>query len=153
MADDRYWMSLALEEAREAFREGEVPVGCVVVHGNEVVGRGRNRVEESGDPFAHAELIALKDSLNSIHRNSMRECAVYVTVEPCLMCFGSLIAARIPKVVYGVKEPKTGVCESVLSLPADPALRPRIIAFGGVEEAACKELMQTFFRMHREDQS
>lgn len=152
MPDDRYWMSLALDEAREAFREGEVPVGCVVVRNNRMVGKGHNQVERTGDPFAHAELMALKDALGSIDRRALRECLLYVTVEPCLMCLGAMIAARIPKVVYGVKEPRTGACDSVLALPAEPSLAHRIAAFGGIEEAACKEMMVAFFKLQRNNE-
>lgn len=149
MPEDRHWMSLALDEAEAAFGEGEVPVGCVVVHGGSVVGRGRNQMERLGDPFAHAELVALKRSLERIDRYALADSAVYVTLEPCVMCLGAMLAARIPKVVYGASEPRSGACGSVLSLHTDPALEHRIAVIGGIEEVRCAELMRRFFTERR----
>lgn len=151
MPDDRYWMSLALLEAKAAFDEGEVPVGCVVVSKNEVVGSGHNLVERLGDPCAHAEMIALKKSLEVIGRFALTESAVYVTVEPCVMCFGAMLAVRIPKVVFGAGEPRTGACGSVVSLQAESALEHRIAVIGGIEEAACADLMRRFFEERRRE--
>jgi tRNA(adenine34) deaminase len=149
MPDDRHWMSLALVEANAAFTAGEVPVGCIVVSRNEVVGTGRNRMEELGDPCAHAEMIALKNALEVIDRHALTESAVYVTVEPCAMCLGAMLIARIPKVVYGAREPRTGACGSAFSLPAEPALEYRLAVIGGIDEVACADLMRRFFEKQR----
>jgi tRNA(adenine34) deaminase len=149
MPDERRWMSLALAQANTAFINGEVPVGCVVVFKNSVVGTGYNRMEQSGDPCAHAELLALKNALATIDRHELTESCVYVTVEPCVMCIGAMIVVRIPKIVYGAREPRTGACGSVLALPDEPALDHRIAVIGGVEEAECRDLMRRFFKTKR----
>lgn len=151
MPDERHWMSLALAEANTAFSEDEVPVGCVVVYRNQVVGMGHNRMKQLGDPCAHAELIALKKSLEVIDRFAFIESVVYVTVEPCVMCFGAMLTARIPRVVYGAREPRTGACHSIFSLQTESALEHRIAVIGGIEEAACAELMRRFFVKQRQE--
>ncbi|MFQ5511945.1 MAG: nucleoside deaminase [Candidatus Krumholzibacteriia bacterium] len=150
MPGDLRWMEQALAEAREAFADGEVPVGAVVVHNGEVVGRGRNRVEKSGYPFEHAEVVAMWDAVASHDRWVLSESSLYVTVEPCVMCVGALLLARVPRVVFGVREPKTGACESVLSIPNEPRLQHRMAVIGGVEEERCRALLQEFFKGQRE---
>jgi tRNA(adenine34) deaminase len=150
MKDDRFWMGKALEEAEKALLEEEVPVGAVVVHGGEVVGRGHNRTERSGFPFEHAEVVAMWDAVERHDRWILSESAVYVTVEPCVMCVGAMMLARIPKVVFGAREPKTGACESVFSIPNEPSLDHRIAVVGGVEADRSLELLRKFFRTKRD---
>jgi len=147
--DERYWMRLALEEARRALDAGEVPVGAVVVHANEVAGRGHNRTESTGYPFEHAEVVALWDAVGKIGAHGLSESVLYSTIEPCVMCIGAAILARVPRVVFGAREPRTGACESVFSIPNEPRLDHRIVVTGGVEEDRCREIMQRFFQERR----
>jgi len=147
--DERYWMGLALAEAERALAAGEVPVGAVVVHGGDVVGRGHNRTEATGYPFEHAEVVALWDAVARIGAHGLAESVLYSTIEPCVMCIGAAILARVPRVVFGAREPKTGACESVFSIPNEPALGHRIVVTGGVEAERCREIMQRFFRERR----
>ena len=143
------WMDEALSLAREAERAGEVPVGCVVVRGEEILGRGRNRREEERSALAHAELEAIREACARLGDWRLEDCALFVTLEPCAMCAGAILNARIPTVVYGLRERKTGACGSVLDLFAeDFGFRPRM--YGGVREAACRDLMQTFFSRLRD---
>jgi tRNA(adenine34) deaminase len=150
MRDDRYWMEMAIEEAQEALRCGEVPIGAVVVHRGEIVGRGRNRIEERGLPFEHAELVAMRHAVDAHGRWVLSESSVYVTVEPCVMCVGAMLLARVPKVVFGAREPRTGACESVLSIPSEPSLDHRLTVIGGVEADRCAALLRSFFQTRRE---
>jgi tRNA(adenine34) deaminase len=149
MPDETHWMSAALEEAGKAFDEHEVPVGCAVVFNNRIVGKGHNLMEKRGNPFAHAEMVALGNALQSIGRWSLSECSVYVTVEPCAMCMGAMLLARVPKVVYGTEEPETGACGSVLAIADEPALKHRIVVIGGVEREKCRQLLTEFFKLRR----
>ncbi|MEE9268953.1 MAG: nucleoside deaminase [Candidatus Krumholzibacteria bacterium] len=149
MDGDRRWMEQAIAEAQSAADNGEVPVGAVVVHRGEVVGRGHNRVEQTGYPFEHAEVVALWDAVARRDRWVLTDASLYVTVEPCVMCVGALLLARVPRVVFGTREPKTGACESVLAIPNEPRLEHRIAVIGGVEERRCRELLQDFFRKQR----
>lgn len=149
MEDDRYWMQKALEEAEQALLENDVPVGAVIVRGGEIVGRGRNRTELAGLPFEHAEIVAMRDAAARHDRWILAESAVYVTVEPCVMCVGAMLLARVPRVVFGAREPKTGACESVLSIPNERGLEHHIAVVGGVESERCAELLRSFFRIQR----
>ena len=143
------WMDEALRLAREAGEAGEVPVGCVVVRGGEILGRGRNRREEERSALAHAEIEAIREACSRVGDWRLEGCALYVTLEPCAMCAGAILNARIPTVVYGLREGKTGACGSVLDLFAeDFGFRPRM--YGGVREAECRDLMQDFFSRLRE---
>ncbi|NIM19670.1 MAG: hypothetical protein GTO51_04745 [Candidatus Latescibacteria bacterium] len=151
MHDDRFWMQQALGEARKAFQEGEVPVGAVLVRGGALVGRGRNRVETTGDPFAHAEIVAMRGVVEKYGRWELGECTLYVTLEPCTMCVGAAILARIPRLVFGAREERTGACESVFSIPNEPALGHNLIVTGGVEEESCRRILQEFFEIRREE--
>jgi tRNA(adenine34) deaminase len=146
---DARWMRAALEEAEAAFREGEVPVGAVVVLDDRVIGRGHNQTERSGQPFEHAEMRALWEAIRSVGPYGLDEAVLYCTVEPCVMCIGAVILARLPRVVFGAREPRTGACESIFAIPNEPRLLPRIAVLGGVEEAMCRELMQRFFAARR----
>ena len=144
------WMDEALRLAREAGEAGEVPVGCVVVRDGEILGRGRNRREEERSALAHAEIEAIREACARVGDWRLEGCALYVTLEPCAMCAGAILNARIPTVVYGLRERKTGACGSVLDLFAeDFGFRPRM--YGGIREAECRELMGSFFgRLRRE---
>lgn len=149
MNNDSFWMRCALGEAEKALAAGEVPVGAVVVHKGEVVGKGHNRTEKTGFPFEHAEVVAMWDAVEKHDRWVLNESAVYVTVEPCVMCVGAMLLARVPKVFFGTREPKTGACESVLSIPNEPGLEHKIAVIGGIEAESCAQLMTEFFRGRR----
>ena len=143
------WMDEALRLSREAGEAGEVPVGCVVVRDGEILARGRNRREEERSALAHAEIEAIREACARLGDWRLEGCALFVTLEPCAMCAGAILNARIPTVVYGLREGKTGACGSVLDLFAeDFGFRPRM--YGGVREAECRDLMQNFFSRLRE---
>ncbi len=142
-------MALALALAREAADAGEVPVGCVITDrdGN-VIGRGRNRREENGDATAHAEIEAIREACKALGDWRLEDCAITVTLEPCPMCAGAIINARIPTVVYGAKEPVFGSCGSVIDLFFERyGHTPRV--YGGVKEQDCAGLLKAFFAARR----
>ncbi|MCD8160629.1 MAG: nucleoside deaminase [Clostridiales bacterium] len=138
------WMREALTLAREAAAEGDVPVGCVVVRGGAIVGRGRNRREALGDATAHAEVEAIRAACANVGSWHLEGCALYVTLEPCPMCAGAVINARIDTVVYGAASPKSGCCGSVLSLFQEK-FNHRPAVYGGVLEEDCGRLLTAFF--------
>lgn len=143
--DDLTYMDEALALAREAAAEGEVPVGCVIVCRGEIVGRGRNRREADKSALAHAELAAIQEACQKLGGWRLWECTLYVTLEPCAMCAGAILNARIPRVVYGASDKKYGAVSSVCSLfSMDFNHHPTVES--GVRETACAELLQEFFR-------
>ncbi len=147
MEHERY-MKEALALAREAAAHGEVPVGCVIVRGGEIVGRGRNRREELQSTVSHAELEAIADANARLGTWRLDDCALYVTLEPCPMCAGAILNARIPRVFYGARDAAMGACGGVLNLfmerfPNTPAL------VGGILEAECRAELEAFFRALR----
>lgn len=143
--DDSFYMAQALNLAREAGAAGEVPVGCVIVRGEEIVGRGRNRREGDKSALAHAELEAIRQANQALGGWRLWECTLYVTLEPCPMCAGAIINARIPRVVYGASDSKFGACRSVCSL-FDMAFNHHPTVEAGVMEQQAQALMQDFFR-------
>jgi tRNA(adenine34) deaminase len=149
---DERWMALALDEARAAARAGEVPIGAVVVHAGEPLARARNRVRELCDPAAHAELLALRDAARLLGVVRLTECAVYSTVEPCFMCAGALVHARVLRVVWGVRDPKFGGCASLGNVLDHPAANHRVAWREGVLADEARTLLQEFFRARRKDQ-
>ena len=143
--DDLYYMDQALELAREAAAEGEVPVGCVIVCRDRIVGRGRNRREKDKSALAHAEIEAIDQACRELGGWRLWECTLYVTLEPCAMCAGAILNARIPRVVYGASDSKYGAVRSVCGLfSMDFNHHPRVEA--GVREAEAAQLLQEFFR-------
>ena len=146
--EDRDYMEQALLLAREAAREGEVPVGCVIVRGDEIVGRGRNRRESDRSALAHAELEAIAQANQALGGWRLWECTLYVTLEPCPMCAGAIINARIPRVVYGARDEKYGACRSVCAL-FDMAFNHHPVVEGGVLEEEAAGLLQDFFKQLR----
>ncbi len=143
-------MRLALEQARTALGHEDVPVGCVVVdeHGT-VLGRGRNRREESADPTAHAELVAMREAAAALGRWRLDECTVVVTLEPCAMCAGAIAQARVARLVYGADDPKAGAVTTLWDLVRDPRLPHRVEVRRGVLADDCAELLRAFFRVRR----
>lgn len=147
--NDELWMQQALDEARLASAAGDVPVGAVVVHGDELVGRGRNRRELDQDPCAHAEIEALRSASRTLGHWRLIDATVYVTLEPCAMCAGALVLARVARVVYGCRDPKAGAVESLFEIGRDPRLNHRFEVTAGVLEEACSTLLKAFFRARR----
>ena len=146
---DLAFMRQALSLAREAAAEGEVPVGCVITLGDRVVGTGRNRREKDRTALAHAELEAIAQSCKALGGWRLWQCTLYVTLEPCPMCAGAIINARIPRVVYGAADPKAGACRSVCSL-FSMAFNHHPEVESGVLETECAEILRDFFRTLRE---
>ncbi|MGB0865139.1 MAG: tRNA adenosine(34) deaminase TadA [Granulosicoccaceae bacterium] len=144
-----HWMTVALELANKAKDQGEVPVGAVVVFEDKLVGQGFNSPIGSCDPSAHAEIQALRSAARSLNNYRLPACTLYVTLEPCTMCVGALVHARIETLVYGAREYRTGAVESQLQLLDTAAHNHRVISHGGVLEPQCRELLQSFFRARR----
>ena len=143
--DDLYFMDEALALAREAAKEGEVPVGCVIVRGDEIVGRGRNRREKDKSALAHAEIEAISQACKNLGGWRLWECTLYVTLEPCSMCAGAILNARIPRVVYGASDSKFGAVRSVCAL-FDMGFNHHPKVESGIREAEAAALMQEFFQ-------
>jgi len=148
-ADDARYMALALAEARRAEDEGEVPVGAVVVMDGRVVGRGRNRVIAASDPTAHAEILALREAAAASGNYRLTGAALYATLEPCAMCCGAAVNARVARVVYGAADPKAGAAESLYRLLEDARLNHRAAVSAGVLKQECGALLSEFFQKRR----
>ena len=146
---DQGFMQLALAQARAAALEGEVPVGAVVVHQGQVIASGHNSPRRSHDPSAHAEMMALRAAAQRLGNYRLDECTLYVTLEPCVMCSGAALNARLQRLVYGASEPKTGAAGSVLNVFSQPQLNHHTQINGGVLAGECAALMQTFFEQRR----
>ena len=143
-------MQFALAEARAAVAIGEVPIGAVLVQGGEIVGRGYNRRETSNDPTAHAEMLAIREAAARLDSWRLLGTTLYVTLEPCPMCMGAIILARIPRVVYGCRDPKAGAAGSLYDLSCDERLNHRVEVSEGVLQQECSALLSDFFRLLRE---
>lgn len=142
-------MRAALELGREARRQGEVPVGAIVVLDGVVIGEGFNQPIGTNDPTAHAEIVALRDAAKRIGNYRLVGATVYVTIEPCQMCVGAMVHARIARVVFGTREPKAGAIESAMRAHEHPSLNHRLEATGGILESECRALIQEFFAERR----
>jgi tRNA(adenine34) deaminase len=147
--NDRDFMAMALEEARLARQEGEVPVGAVAVAQGRVAGRGHNCPIALNDPTAHAEIVAMRAAASARSAYRLTDVTLYVTIEPCVMCVGAIVNARIARVVYGAPDEKAGALGSVYDIGRDGRLNHRIEVLGGVMEPECGELMREFFRARR----
>jgi tRNA(adenine34) deaminase len=147
---DELLMRAALEQALEVRRHGEIPVGAVVALDGAIVGSGFNQPIGMHDPTAHAEIVALRDAGRRIGNYRLTGATLYVTIEPCQMCVGAMIHARIARVVYGTREPKAGAIESAMRAHEHPAVNHRMAAAGGVLEEECRALIQGFFAQRRE---
>jgi len=145
-------MRAALDLARQAAAAGEVPVGAVVVKDGEIIGRGFNAPISRHDPTAHAEMLALRDAAQRLENYRLVDCDLYVTLEPCLMCAGAIMHARIARVVYGASDPKTGACGSVLDAFGEQRLNHHAEVTGGVLAEECGALLSDFFVMRRAQQ-
>ena len=143
------WMGRALDQARRAFEADEVPIGAVVVHEEQVIGEGFNQREMLSDPTAHAEMIAITQAAQALGSWRLLDCTLYVTLEPCPMCAGAIVQARIPRVIYGASDPKAGACHTLYSITDDPRLNHRATVLGGVLQEECRALLQEFFTAQR----
>jgi tRNA(adenine34) deaminase len=146
---DEQLMRFALNRAREAWQRGEVPVGAIVVVDGEIAGEGYNQPIATHDPTAHAEIVAMRQASARAENYRLTGATVYVTIEPCQMCVGAMVHARIGRLVYGAPEPKAGAIESAMRAHEHPALNHRIEVTGRVLEAECREVMQAFFEERR----
>jgi tRNA(adenine34) deaminase len=146
---DRRWMRLALREAERAFEQGEVPVGAVVVKGGQLLGRGHNRVEQLKDPTAHAEILAVTAACEAVGSKFLDGCTLYVTLEPCPMCAGALVWARLGRLVFGAFDEKAGAVGTLYNIPEDGRLNHRVDVVSGVEADAAADLLRQFFRTRR----
>jgi len=149
---DADYMRHALELARQAQNAGEVPVGAVVVKGGEIIGRGFNAPISRRDPSAHAEMMALRDAAQNIGNYRLVGCELFVTLEPCLMCAGAIMHARIARVVYGASDPKTGACGSVVDAFAELRLNHHTEVYGGMLAEECGLMLSNFFALRRVQQ-
>lgn len=143
------WMRFALNEAWQAYEEKEVPVGAVVVHEGRLIAAAHNQRESLNDPTAHAEMIAITQAAESLDSWRLIDCTLYVTLEPCPMCAGAIVQARIPKVIYGTTDPKAGACHSLFNITDDDRLNHRATVMGGVLQEECKAILQDFFAQQR----
>jgi tRNA(adenine34) deaminase len=149
MEPDELWMEEALREARNALAAGEVPVGAVVVLEGRIVGRGSNRNLNDSDPTAHAEIVALRDAGRTVGNHRLLASELYATIEPCAMCAGAMVHARIRRLVYGADDPKAGAVHSVVQVVNHPGLNHRMEVQAGVLGARAAALLQDFFRSRR----
>jgi len=143
------WMEEALRSAQRALEAGEVPVGAVVVCDGKIVGRGWNRNISDSDPTAHAEIVALREAGAAIGNHRLEQCELFATIEPCPMCAGALVHARIKRLVYGADDPKAGAVQSVVQVLNHPQLNHRMEVRSGVLAGRCAELLQSFFKNRR----
>jgi tRNA(adenine34) deaminase len=146
---DEYFMRLALREASRALEHEDIPIGAVIVREGEVIGLGHNEREVRADPTAHAEMIALREAARSLESWRVLDSVMYITLEPCAMCAGAIVLARVPRVVFGATDPKAGAAGSVLDVLAEPQLNHRPQVQRGLLASECAELLQRFFASRR----
>lgn len=150
---DKNYMKIAIEQAKIAEENGDVPIGAVIVHKDQIIAKAYNQREQLKDPTAHAEIIALTQAASFLENWHLNGCTMYVTLEPCPMCAGALVLARIDRLVYGCDDPKTGAVKSLYNIVQDERLNHRLEVFSGVLEKECRELLQNFFQQKRSDNS
>ncbi len=149
MISDLDVMRTALAEAQRSAEAGEVPIGAVVVHDGAIIARGQNSVIRTSDPTAHAEIVAMRHAANMLGNYRLNDCTMFVTLEPCAMCAGAMIHARIERLVYGTADPKAGACGSVLSVLNHPQLNHQMKVEQGIMAEEASELLRSFFRERR----
>ncbi len=147
---DEKYMAAALDEAAKALENDDVPIGAVIVKNNEIIGRGYNRVEKDSDATSHAEIMAIKDALNKQEYKHLLDCTIYVTLEPCAMCSGAIVLARIPRLVFGAIDPKAGGSGSIFNISTEPRLNHRCKVVSGVLQEECSSILKVFFRELRQ---
>ena len=152
MTEDERWMESALREAEQAIKRKEVPVGAVVVQNGRVLGRGYNQIESLQDPTAHAEMIAITAAAAQLGNRRFEGCTLYVTLEPCAMCAGAIVLARIPRLVFGASDPKAGACGTLFNLVQDARLNHRAELVSGILEERCNAMLKNFFLKVRKEE-
>ncbi|MFC0136330.1 tRNA adenosine(34) deaminase TadA [Staphylococcus petrasii] len=153
MANDEYYMNLAIEEAKKAQQLGEVPIGAIIVKDDEIIARAHNLRETAQQPTAHAEHIAIERASKVVESWRLEDCTLYVTLEPCVMCAGAIVMSRIPKVVFGAMDPKGGCSGSLMNLLEEPRFNHRASVVTGVLKNECGDLLRNFFRELRAKKS
>jgi tRNA(adenine34) deaminase len=143
------WMNAALREAQHAFDADEVPVGAIIVHEGDIIGRGYNQIERLQDPTAHAEMIAITAASNHLQSRRLENCTLYVTLEPCPMCAGAIVLARIPTLVFGSYDPKAGACGTLYNIVEDRRLNHSVHVVGGICDRESESLLKEFFAKKR----
>ena len=149
MTRDEQWMKIAIDEAHLAMDENEIPIGAVLVKNNKLIAKAYNRPIINSDPTAHAEIEVLRKAGKKLMNYRLPKTTLYVTLEPCAMCLGAMIHARIERVVFGASDPKSGVCGSTIDLSSESIFNHQISASGGVLEHECKDILQSFFKLRR----
>ena len=149
MDEDEKWMKIAIDEAHIAMDENEIPVGAVLIKDNKLIAQAHNQPILNSDPTAHAEIKVLRMAGKKLRNYRIPKSTLYVTLEPCAMCFGAMIHARIYRVVFGASDPKSGVCGSNIDLSSESIFNHKISVIGGVLEYDCKNILQSFFKLKR----
>jgi tRNA(adenine34) deaminase len=149
MIEDEKWMRFAIIEANIAKDKGEVPVGSIIIQNNQIIAKAHNRPIKNYDPTAHAEIEVLRKAGAILHNYRLPKTTLYVTLEPCAMCLGAMIHARIERVVFGASDPKSGVCGSTIDLTSESIFNHQISFSGGILEHECKDILQSFFKLRR----
>lgn len=152
MTDDERWMEFALKEAEQAYERKEVPIGAVVIHNGRIIGRGYNQIETLKDPTAHAEMIAITAAATQLGSRRLEECTLYVTIEPCAMCAGAIVLARIPKLVFGAADAKAGGCGTLYNIVQDARLNHQVELVRGVLEEKSSAILKDFFTKVRSEE-
>jgi len=145
----KHWMNMALSEARQAFEEDEVPVGAVIVRDERLLGRGHNRTRALGDPTAHAEILAITAACQTLDSEHLEGADIYVTLEPCSMCAGVIVLARLSELCFGASDPKAGACGSVFDIVREPRLNHSVEVFAGMLSDEAQQILDDFFRKLR----
>jgi len=149
MTQHEIWMQYAYREAEKAYEKGEIPIGAVIVFDNMIIGKGHNQVETLKDPTAHAEIIALTSAAEYLTSKVLLGCTMYVTLEPCSMCAGAIVLAKVEALYFGAYDNKSGACGSVLNITNNKALNHRLNVTGGIMDDKCGELIRSFFEVKR----
>ena len=150
MTNDEKWMQIAIREASLAKNKGEVPVGAIIILNNRIIAKAHNSPISKNDPTAHAEILAIRNASKKLQNYRLPETTLYVTLEPCAMCLGAMIHARINRIVFGASDPKNGVCGSSVNLTSEAFFNHKIIVKGGILEQDCKNILQSFFKLRRQ---
>lgn len=145
----KMWMNYALKEAFNAYDKGEVPVGCVIVYQNKLIAKAHNQVEILNDPTAHSEILAITSAANFLEKKFLEDCSMYVTLEPCSMCAGAIVLAKITNLYFGSYDVKAGACGSVLNITESVKFNHRVKVYGGIMDAECSEPLNMFFKSKR----
>lgn len=149
MTQNEIYMNYAFKEAEKAFDKGEIPVGCIIVFQNTIIAKAFNQVESLKDPTAHAEIVAITSAAEYLHSRQLVGCSMYVTLEPCSMCAGAIVLAKIENLFFGAYDLKSGACGSVLNITNHKSLNHKTNVLGGVMDEKCKEILKSFFEVRR----